>query len=122
MSDHSLEQLLNPTIMEDIPEVDEHTAQKLRQLVTQLQALENTPGWGYLVTVLKSQAQRRYDAVGRMQAFEVRDMVEQAGMRGEASALELLADMPTYLIGEMQAQLISMGSEIEEEEHDEDAG
>lgn len=109
-----------PNLAAQAPAFDDLPVKRMKQLVVELQTLENHPGWAYIVQVLISQAHNRFESVGRSQAYEVRDMVIQAGLRGEADALEQLASYPSFLRNMLIAQLSQRGIEVTSED-DEDA-
>src|SRR5688572_14348412 len=108
-----------PNLAETSPDFEGLGKQRMTQIKRELEALAYNPGWRYLTQVLSSQAQMRLQALAGEQPFSMREVVQQALFRGEASALQLLTSYPEFLISALEAEL-QRQSPLEEEDEEED--
>jgi hypothetical protein len=91
----------------------EPSKKRSRELLGHLRGLAQHPGWAYIVQVLETQAERRYSHIGRNIPYTHEQVMEQAGLRGEAMSLELLTGLPATLIVEFE-RVLGIGPDDEE--------
>lgn len=90
-------------------DLDKKTNRQLLQLLADLRGLDKHPAWVYIKQVLQSQADMRYDAVGRSPLRSVDHVLLAAELRGEAMANEILASLVEYLISQLEVFIESRG-------------
>jgi hypothetical protein len=81
------------------------TTKRKRELLDLLGGLAEHGGWAYIALVLQQQADDRYLAIGRQVPTSLEDILTQAALRGEAMGMEVLKELPQYLIATLEADL-----------------
>lgn len=77
-------------------------------ILAQLQALEQSPGWKLISNILDKQVQMRLNAIVSQPLKSLDAALEQEYAKGEAEQLITLRGLPTVLIEELQQTVQEM--------------